>query len=310
MRALHAEMPRRYNGAIAGEFSATQLSGGGDPAMAKRSNYFIFSLALVAFGGTGGEAHAQLVRIARGPGIAVNAPGAAVRVGPAGIPGAGYAVRRPLAAYGVAPVYGVPGVIVARRQARLDAAASAAAEEAAAARREGAATNGRSATASRLSTAGELAGMADGVLLDTLAGLMAQFDEDLARFTTAASWRGYLRLPDDALPAPVDGHVDLGFASIVETLRRFDSVAAEPRFRQISSVPSFGAARLALAEVVNRFDGAVPAAQETAAAPWRSFNSAPPTRDAASQGESLPTPPPLLAAPENAGSTERSVLKQ
>lgn len=268
---------------------------------------FFLGAAVAAIVFEAAEAQAQLVRIGLGRGVAVNAPGAAVRVGPIGIPGVAYGLpRRPLAAYGVAPVYGVPGVIIARRQARLDAAAADAAALAAAAASGVAAANVHGGAVVALPTAAELAAMPDGVLLDTLVGVMGQLDEDLARFTTAASWRGYLRLPEDALPPPVNGHVELGFQSIAETLGRFDSIAAEPRFMQIAGVPSFGAARQVLAEVVRRFGNEAPVEQENAAPPFRP-SAAPASGNI--QGESLPTPPPTLSAPTNAGVVERSVLK-
>jgi hypothetical protein len=145
-------------------------------------------------------------------------------------------------------------------------------------------------------TAGELAALDDGSLLNALLEAMAQLDYDVAQFDTGATWQRYFRLPDDALPPPAaDGRVTLGFPSIKATLARLDSVAANPKYPMIAALPSFAAAHMALTEVVNRFGAA---AGDGGVA------------DARPRGEELPTPPPALAAPQNDAGGERSILNR
>lgn len=151
-----------------------------------------------------------------------------------------------------------------------------------------------------LPTTDELARMSDVELLNALTSLSARLDADLGRFTSAESWRRHLRLPDDALPPATNGQVVVGRRALVQTFERFDSAAANPAYRQISSVPSFRAMRAALAEAVGRFD-AKPASGEE---PTESAAEELPTPPA------FPTPPPRPVPPQDVPESERSILFQ
>jgi hypothetical protein len=108
-----------------------------------------------------------------------------------------------------------------------------------------------------LPTAGELRAMDDSALLNAVVSLHAQLDADLDRFDTGSTWQNYLRLPEDALPpASEDGRVALGVASLAETLKRFELTEANPRYVQISGLPSFASMHAALVELVGRVSSA------------------------------------------------------
>ena len=135
-----------------------------------------------------------------------------------------------------------------------------------------------------LPTAGELGAMNDSDLLNAVVGLRAQLDADLQRFDTGSTWQNYLGLPEDALPpAGNDGRVTLGVASLSETLKRFELTEANPRFVQISGLPSFAAMQAALDELVSRI-GSAPAGAAAPAAVAASTGATPPP---------VPTPPAL-----------------
>ena len=168
------------------------------------------------------------------------------------------------------------------------------------------------ASASGFPTAEEFAALDDAALLNAVVDIAAQLDADLGRFNTGAGWQDYLHLPADALPpAAADGRVVLGYRSLVATLERLNSVAAEPGYSMISSVPSFIAMQAALAEVTGRFnpDANRPNASSQAAAASTSQTATSQTNVLSGERhEELPTPPPMLAAPENAPAGERSIL--
>jgi hypothetical protein len=151
----------------------------------------------------------------------------------------------------------------------------------------------------------ELARMEDSALLNAALDAAWTLDADVAEFNTGATWRNYFKLPEDAFPAPgADGQVTLGISSILATLDRIDSVAANPDYDMISSLASFTATQHALQEVVRRFD---PSAQRPA-------RPAQPVAGAMGDSEELPVPPPALSAPEQATDRspagERSILVQ
>lgn len=147
-----------------------------------------------------------------------------------------------------------------------------------------------------LPSADQIARLSDTELLNVTVMLAGRLDADLGRFTSAASWRKHLRLPDDALPLARDGQVEIGLASIIETLRRFDSAAANPGYHQITGLPSFVAMQAALAEVVRRFEGDAPRAGGG---------------DAPARGEELPVPPPsVITPPQNGVRGEQSIISQ
>jgi hypothetical protein len=145
--------------------------------------------------------------------------------------------------------------------------------------------------------------MENSALLNAAIEAAWTLDADVAEFNTGATWRNYFKLPDDAFPQPdANGQVNLGLPSIIATLERIDSVAANRDYTMISSLASFTATQHALQEVVRRFD---PNAQRPA-------RSAQPVVDAAGDTEELPVPPPALSAPKQVGnqspSSERSIL--
>lgn len=149
-------------------------------------------------------------------------------------------------------------------------------------------------------SAAEILQLGDAELLNAVLTLTARLDADLGRFTSAASWRNYVRLPEDALPPPVDGRVVIGIDSLKRTLASYDAAASNPGFRQITSLPSFAAAHTAIAETVRRF-GAEPAVD----------SARPRVTNLASSSEELPAPPPALVPPQNnSTNAERSVLSK
>jgi hypothetical protein len=134
-------------------------------------------------------------------------------------------------------------------------------------------------------TAGELGAMNDSDLLNAVVGLRAQLDADLERFDTASTWQSYLGLPEDALPpASDDGRVALGVASLSETLKRFQLTEANPRYVQISGLPSFASMHVALDELVSRLGSALTAEVDASPAVAADAGVRPPP---------VPTPPAL-----------------
>jgi hypothetical protein len=256
---------------------------------------------------------AQVI-IGRGRGIALNVPAVGVRIGPLGGYGLYGAVPRPLIAgpYGIQPYDALPlygtspanagGPIrrfVGRPRQSPDGAA-------------------RSAP---LPTEAELRTMDDSALLNAALRVGNRLDADLGGFTSANTWRPYLRLPDDALPpAGANRRVRLRLESITETLNRFETAAANPEYQQITGLPSFSAMRDVLQELVRRYGGAAPAIAQrstphrnTPSIEMQNLHAATPNVSAAprrtmlrqdtavkpASGEELPTPPPALVPPKN-----------
>jgi len=258
-------------------------------------------------------ADAQVVLRGRGRGIVIDVPGVGIQIGPVGIPNLGYGIPRRLgiiSPLGIEPGFGEPYPRPAP-------------------------------AALPLPTEGELRAMDDSSLLNAVVGLATRLDADLGRFTSAASWRNYLRLPDDALPPPSDdGRVALGMNSLMQTLARFESAVANPTYVQISGLPSFAAMHAALEETVRRFAGEstpavvvnqssapitppIPSPDSAAASPapaggygesieMRNLRAGRPqaavTAKPAATAEELPVPPPSLVAPKNSTDEEQSIL--
>jgi hypothetical protein len=280
-------------------------------------------------------AAAQVVLRVPGRTFVVPGPGLSVQFGAPGFAAPGYALpRRPLAAAAlgwarpyVAPLRPLPGARWS--DGNLEPA-----------RRNYAARPQLPADDTPLPTEAELRAMADNELLNAVLQLSARLDADLNRFTSAASWQRYFRLPDDAFPAPVDGRVTLGLRSIERLSEDFDAVAANPNYAQIFSLPSFAATRMALAETTRRF-GSTPATPATNDLPLAADVPARPhpgpLPDAvesidAPVGEELPAPRPItpdlpaaerrptaveastsapaLVAPQNVQRDERSILSR
>ncbi len=257
----------------------------------------VFSLAV--------QVEAQIVRIHRGSGVSVNAPGVHVQVGPVGVAGRAY----------------VPG----RRRFFARRAYLGQPPTAAQARGTGApqyvpapATSTSGPTLAEpenyeersFPTKAELAALDDAMLLNALLDATSRLNARLARLTTGAGWQRYLRLPADALPPPAeDGAVKLGINSIRHTLNRFDQVAANPEFTKIATLPSFVATRSALRQVVERIGKLQPALKLNAPATHASATQG----GSADQGvllekEILPAPEPASQTTAPAG--ERSIIKR
>ncbi len=104
-------------------------------------------------------------------------------------------------------------------------------------------------------TVDELAALDEVALFAELRGASAALDGRLSRLSTGDGWRRHLGI-DPALLGergnlPEVIHVD----KLQPMLVRFDKVASNPKYAKIANFPSFGATRLALAEVIRRFDG-------------------------------------------------------
>ena len=148
---------------------------------------------------------------------------------------------------------------------------------------------------------------------------------DLTRFSSAKSWQGFLGLSDTALDEQ-----SLDPAVIQKTLERFERVANNPAYQQISSLDSFAQTRGLLAELANRSEGprlgspsSDPAVQSPAdeqpaadASPEKSVQSP----ESSTGPEQLPAPQsppattesakpaPAAAQPARANTGERSIL--
>jgi hypothetical protein len=277
----------------------------------------VFSASALIVAAVARPAAAQVI-IGRGRGLIVNAPGAAVRLGPIGGYGfyGGQLRGVAVAPYGVAPNLGnVPtgygtnpayGVAPLRRFAARPALPT-----------NPPSTGSTPGNSAPLPSAADWRRMADHELLNNMLQTAGRLEQDLGGFTTAASWREYLRLPGDALPAADSNQrVRLRLASVAETLGRFNSAEANPEYRQITSLPSYDAMQNALGEVVRRFGGnaksmsqspsPAPAAQQTYAAAKPAVKEelpAPPPAVSAAKSE------PTLQAPQNAA-PERSILRK
>jgi hypothetical protein len=99
----------------------------------------------------------------------------------------------------------------------------------------------------------EMKGMDVPTLQTALSNTGGELGNELNRFTSAASWQGFLDLPTGIVD---EGTIDL--AALQAALQRFDNVSNDPKFAQISELPSFHQTRMLLTELVNRSD--VPAA--------------------------------------------------
>jgi hypothetical protein len=284
------------------------------------------ALVLTAFAE---PASAQVI-VGRGRGLIVNGPGAFVRLGPIG----GYGIYGgPLRGLVIPPV-GVgpyPGYPLPNNA--NDPNNSGASNRRFAGRPFF--LRNSSADSATLPSGAAWRRMADSELLNGVVQTAGQLQQDLGGFTTAESWRNYLRLPADALPpADANQQVRMRLGSVAQTLERFESAGANPEYRQITSLPSYGAMQEALREVVRRYGG--DAAATAQASPQRGggqiVQQTPPGLStqqpyAAAKPavrEELPAPPPAstkpavrsmvtneptLQAPQNA-EPEHSILRK
>jgi hypothetical protein len=181
----------------------------------------LIALGVLAAAGVACQsAQGQVLRFYGGPGIVVRAPyvgGIRLGVGPyrPGIVGIG---PRPLLTRRA--IIGAPARVVDPRDlatpytpgaTRLTLADRPPAPE---------------VTGQQFPSPAQLAELDDGSLLNTLLAIMSQFDADLGRFDTGASWQRYLALPDGALPPPMaDGSVTLNWDALAGVHARLERIA-------------------------------------------------------------------------------------
>jgi hypothetical protein len=237
-------------------------------------------------------ASAQVI-VGRGRGAIINLPGAGIRIGPLG----GYGIYGGPRAIVVGPNGLVPGYGQTLYPGALDYSARPLRRLTARPRSSSEASPPNSAS---LPTEAELRNMDDASLLNAIVQASNRLDFDLGGFTSAASWRDYLRLPKDALPpANANRQVRLKMDSMHELYNRFESAAANAEYRQITGLSSYIATENALGELVRRFSGDAPAVASASPAEARNSLAASSASAPAHSREELPTPPPMLTAPSN-----------
>lgn len=141
----------------------------------------------------------------------------------------------------------------------------------------------------------EMKGMDIPALQTALSNTGGELGNDLNRFTSAASWQGFLDLPTGIVD---EGTIDL--AALQTALQRFENVSNNPKFAQISELPSFHQTRMLLTELVNRADAPAADGPQLIDPSGETELSA----DANQVEETLPAPRPQL--PRNDG--EHSIL--
>ncbi len=148
----------------------------------------------------------------------------------------------------------------------------------------------------------ELAELDINGLQSALENVDGALQNELNRFSSAESWQGFLDLPPEVLD---DEAVDIEALEV--SLDRFNRVAANPAFSQISGLASFVQTRGILAELANRTMGPQLNTQtETSVSSEASQVSA----QIASTAENLPAPQPESepARPVRENKGERSIL--
>lgn len=95
----------------------------------------------------------------------------------------------------------------------------------------------------------EVANMDLAALQTALSNTSGLLSNELNRFSSAASWQGFLNLPSGIVE---EGTIDL--AALQTALERFEKVASDPKFAQIADLASFSQARSLLTELVSRAD--------------------------------------------------------
>ncbi len=106
-------------------------------------------------------------------------------------------------------------------------------------------------------TAGELAGMEDAPLIETLRQMMARLHYRLSLLKTGEGWQKYLVLSRETLGSPGSPPAAAQFVAIHKILPRYQSVQDDPQFVKISVLPSFAATLAALQETDRRFGRSV-----------------------------------------------------
>ena len=148
----------------------------------------------------------------------------------------------------------------------------------------------------------ELANLDINKLQNALADVEGALQNDLNRFSSANSWQGFLSLPDQVLE-----EASASPAVLETSLDRFNRVASNPEFSQISTLASFEQARGILAELANRTVG--PKLGNAAEASVAT-KSSPSSSNAESTAEQLPAPQPKSppVRPARSNERERSIV--
>jgi hypothetical protein len=154
------------------------------------------------------------------------------------------------------------------------------------------------APALRSLTQGQMSRMDLPELQSALADTNGNLANELNQFSSAASWQRFFNMPAGVVD---EGVVDL--AALQTALVRFENVAANPKFTQISSLPSFQQSRGLLTELVNRSDMPASVAPPSGDGP-QLIDPASANQQSAENSETLPAPEPRL--PRNSG--EHSIL--
>jgi len=201
------------------------------------------------------EAEAQIVRRFAGGGVQVNAPFVRVNVGPRGT-----SVRAPFTAVDT------PGRVFIGRRRRMLAQPQYAAQPQAAnpvqrPRRSGqqpqrAAPQPAVGETLPYPTASQLAAMDDRALIETLRDMMSRLDQRLTLLKTGVGWQRHLVLSTEVLGELGAPPEVAQLAAMQKALPRYHSVADQPEFMKISSLPSFVAIHAALQEILSRFSAA------------------------------------------------------
>jgi len=258
-------------------------------------------------------AEAQIVRRFGGGGVQVAAPFVRVNVGPGGAT----SVRAPFTAVNS------PGRVFVGRRRRLVAQPQYATPPRNAAGRPQTPTAEPTPVdvdALPYPTASQLANMDDAVLVETLREMMGRFNFRLSRLETGEGWQAYLVLTREVLGAPGSGPDAARRDKIQTILPRYRSVADDPQYVKIATLPSFVAVFNALQEVDRRNAGR-PSPRTAVTGPTLSDpktdagdgnpsgGATPATNEAIEEAnEVLPTPQP--AKVPNAARGERSILKR
>jgi hypothetical protein len=148
-------------------------------------------------------------------------------------------------------------------------------------------------------TASELAVMDTAALQTALSNFHAELSNELARFSSAASWQTYL-----ALPSGLVNEAAIDPAELRSALDRFDTISQASQYAQITRLESFAQAQGILRELSSRIIGPQLIAPHGAALP---AVPGPSEGNSPLAEEPLPAPRDL---PEPKGADgERSILK-
>jgi hypothetical protein len=154
------------------------------------------------------------------------------------------------------------------------------------------------APALRMLTQGQMSQMDLPELQTALADTNGNLANELNQLSSAASWQRFFDMPAGVVD---EGAIDL--ATLQTLLVRFENVAANPKFSQISSLPSFQQSKSLLTELVNRTDMPTNVPPQSNEGP-QLIDPADSSQLSTETVETLPAPEPRL--PRNAG--EHSIL--